>query len=66
MPRNSPSGTLMSSSRYWRKRVERLRHYAAETADPDSRQALLELVESYERLAQRADERAEENQLLGR
>jgi hypothetical protein len=65
MPRNSPSGILMSSSQYWRKRAERLRRVAAETIEPESKQALLKLAYSYELLAQRADERAEEGQLLG-
>jgi hypothetical protein len=55
----------MNNSRYWRKRAERVRRYAAEMADPDSKQATLELADSYERLAQRADERAEEDELRG-
>jgi hypothetical protein len=56
----------MNNNRYWQKRAERVRCYAAEMTDPDSRQAMLELAESYRLLAQRADERAEEGQLLGR
>jgi hypothetical protein len=56
----------MNNNRYWQKRAERVRRYAAEMADPDSRQAMLELAASYELLARRADERAEEDQLLGR
>ena len=55
----------MNNNRYWQKRAERVRCYAAEMGDPDSRQAMLELADSYERLAQRADDRAEEDQLLG-
>jgi hypothetical protein len=66
MPRSGLSGILMSKSRYWQKRAERVRCYAAEMADPDSRHAMLELADSYERLAQRADERADENKLQGR
>jgi hypothetical protein len=66
MPRNGLSGILMSNSRYWRKRAERLRRVAAETIEPESKQALLKLADRYERLAQRADERAEEDQLRGR
>jgi hypothetical protein len=42
-----------------------LRCCAAEMGDPDSRQAMLELADCYELLAQRADERAEEGQPLG-
>jgi hypothetical protein len=56
----------MSNSRYWRKRAERLRRVAAETIEPESKQALLKLAHSYELLAQRADERTEEDQLRGR
>ena len=67
MPRNGLGGRpLMINNRYWRKRAERLRRIADETIDPDSRRVMLELADSYERLAQRADERAEEDQLLGR
>jgi hypothetical protein len=66
MPRNGLSGILMSNSRYWRKRAERLRRVAAETTESESKQALLKLAEGYERLAQRADERAEEDQVRGR
>jgi hypothetical protein len=66
MPRNGLSGTLMNSSRYWRKRAERVRSYAAEMTDPESKQAMLELADSYELLAQRADKRDEEDQLRGR
>jgi hypothetical protein len=49
---------LMDNSRYWRKRAERVRRCAAEMIDPDSKQAMLELADSYERLAQR-DERTQ-------
>ena len=56
----------MTNSRYWRNRAERVRRYAAEMTDPESKQAMLELAHSYELLAQRADERAEENKLQGR
>jgi hypothetical protein len=55
----------MNNSRYWRKRAQRARRYAAETTDPESKQAMLELADSYERLAQRADEQAEEDDLRG-
>ena len=68
MPRKPEAlnGILMNNSRYWRQRAERVRHYAAEMIDQDSKQAMLELADSYERLAQRADERAEEDKLQGR
>ena len=66
MLQNGSSGHLMNNSRYWQRRAERVRGYAAEMADPGSRQAMLELADSYERLAQRADERAEEDELRGR
>jgi hypothetical protein len=65
MPRNGLSGILMTNSRYWRKRAERLRRVAAETIEPESKQEVLKLAHSYELLAQRADERAEEDKLQG-
>ncbi len=66
MPRSDLSGISMTNSGYWRKRAERLRRVAAETNEPESKQAALKLAHSYELLAQRADERAEENKLQGR
>jgi hypothetical protein len=66
MPRNTATcGILMNKSRDWRARAEKVRRYAAEMPDPDSRQAMPELADSYEQLAQRADERAEEDRLRG-
>jgi hypothetical protein len=41
----------------WRQRAESARLHAAEHTDPDTKQALLELAESYDLLAQR-DERS--------
>jgi hypothetical protein len=59
---NSHQERDLSNSRYWRKRAERLRRVAAETIEPESKQA----SDRYEHLAQRADERAEEDQVRGR
>jgi hypothetical protein len=56
----------MNRSRYWRKRAERLRGYAAEMTDQESMRALVELARRYERLAHQADERAEEDEVRGR
>jgi hypothetical protein len=56
----------MNKNRYWQTRAERVRRYAAEMADPDFKQAMLGLADSYELLAQRAGERDEEDQLRGR
>jgi hypothetical protein len=56
----------MKNSRNWRKRAERVRSYSAEMTDPESKHAMHELADSYELLAQRADERDEEVELRGR
>jgi hypothetical protein len=41
------------SKQDWRQRAAKVRRYAVESTDPDTRQALLELAESYDELAQR-------------
>jgi hypothetical protein len=44
----------MNNGRYWQKRAERVRRYAVEMTDPNSKQAMVDLADSYELLAQRA------------
>ena len=41
---------------HWRSRADELRDMAKKTQDPDVRSNLLELAESYERLAKMAEE----------
>jgi hypothetical protein len=60
------SGLLMNNGQHWRKCAEQARRHAGKFIAPEARRAVLDLADSYELLAQRADERAEENPLLGR
>jgi hypothetical protein len=46
---------------FWRERAEEWRAVANDTLDPDEKRLLLELVADYERLAERAAKR-EDNQ----
>jgi hypothetical protein len=66
MPPCSNRHDRMNGSSYWRKRAERLRGYAAEMTDQESKRALVELAHRYERLAHQADEQAEEDEMPGR
>jgi len=43
---------------YWQKGVEEMRTVAQEIADPELRQRLLALAESYERIAKQQESRA--------
>jgi hypothetical protein len=52
-----PDAHLTVTNENWRKRAEIARRHGAEHTDPDTKQMLLELAESYDLLAQR-DERA--------
>jgi hypothetical protein len=52
-----PDAYLTVKNENWRQRAESARRHAAEHTDPATKQALLELAESYDLLAQR-DERA--------
>jgi hypothetical protein len=51
---------------HWRKCAEQARRHAGKFIAPEIKRAVLDLADSYELLAQRADERAEEDQLRGR
>jgi hypothetical protein len=48
---------LLSNPEHWRERAEELRVQAEQMKDPATRQQMLALVEGYERLAKRAEER---------
>jgi hypothetical protein len=53
-------GVVMNAA-FWRERAEEWRAVANDTLDPDEKRLLLELVADYERLAERAAKR-EDNQ----
>jgi hypothetical protein len=45
---------------HWRQRAEKMRGLAAESHDPKFKRRLLKIAKDYEKLAKRADERADE------
>jgi hypothetical protein len=45
---------LLKDPAHWRERAEEARRVAEALADPKARQTMLEIAESYERLAERA------------
>jgi hypothetical protein len=45
---------------HWRDRAEDARRLAAEIIDPPSRRTMLEIAESYESLARRAEQKMQE------
>jgi hypothetical protein len=55
---------LFYDPQHWHERAEDARKVAAEILDPISRRAMLDIAESYERLARRAIERAESSPQL--
>jgi hypothetical protein len=55
---------LIEAARYWHERAEDARRVAREILDPISRRAMLDIAESYERLARRAIERAQSSPQL--
>jgi hypothetical protein len=48
---------LLSDPEHWRERAEEIRVQAEQMKDPITRQQMFALVEGYERLARRAEER---------
>jgi hypothetical protein len=54
----SDSDVLTAQKRDWKRLAETARRHATEHTDPDTKQALLELAESYDKLAQRDANRA--------
>jgi hypothetical protein len=49
---------LTATKQDWQQLAENARRHATEHADPDTKQALLELAESYDKLAERDADRA--------
>jgi hypothetical protein len=45
---------LLKDPAHWRERAEEARRVAGTLADPKARQTMLEIAESYDRLAERA------------
>jgi hypothetical protein len=53
---------LADDPEHWRLRGEELRVVAEDILDPKSRTILLRIADDYEKLAQRAEQRAKRNQ----
>jgi hypothetical protein len=53
----SVSDALTATRQDWQQLAENARRHATEHADPDTKQALLELAESYDKLAERDADR---------
>lgn len=51
-------GRLLNDAKHWRERAEEARAVAATLNDPEAEQMMLEIAESYEMLAQLAEQRA--------
>jgi hypothetical protein len=49
--------SLIDSPEHWRARATQTRSLLDQISDPESRQSMLEIAESYERLALRAEAR---------
>jgi hypothetical protein len=50
-------GKLLNDARHWRDRAEEARIHAEQMHDPDARGKMLGIAASYERIAERAEER---------
>ena len=50
-------GKLLNDARHWRDRAEEARIHAEQLRDPDTRRMMLGVASSYERIAERAEER---------
>jgi hypothetical protein len=48
---------LFNDPKHWRERAQEARATAEQIPDPDARQKMQEIAESYDRLARRAEER---------
>jgi hypothetical protein len=48
---------LLNNVRHWRDRAEKARMHADQLTDPEAKHMMLGIAESYEKLAQRAEER---------
>ncbi len=52
------SASFINDPKHWRERAEQARILADQMNDPQSKQAMLRIAADYERLAERAEERA--------
>jgi len=57
--RTMPSAHFINDSDHWRKRAEEMRTLAEDLRDPVARATMLRVAEDYEKLAVRADRRAD-------
>jgi hypothetical protein len=55
---------LINDPKHWRDRAEEARTLAEQMDDPEAKQMMLGIVESYERLAQRAERRLSDDRKL--
>jgi len=51
-----PNKKIPYNPKYWRDRAEEMRHVAAFMTNPDAKQKMLGVVESYEKLARQAEQ----------
>jgi hypothetical protein len=57
-PPNMNNPTPIDDPAHWRQRAEEARRMADQLADPEAKQAMLEIAASYEQLAKIAEARA--------
>jgi hypothetical protein len=50
--------SFINDPKHWRDRAAEMRSLAAQTADGDSKRAMVRIAEDYDTLAQRAEERS--------
>jgi hypothetical protein len=58
-PRIVTSRSRLDDAEYWRKRAKEIRDLAGQVGDFHARNEILRIAEDYDRLAERAEERAE-------
>jgi hypothetical protein len=51
-----PNKKIPYNPKYWRDRAEEMRHVAALMTDPDAKQKMLGVVESYKKFARQAEQ----------
>jgi hypothetical protein len=51
---------IFDDPKHWRQRAEQARALAEQMSDPASREMMLGIAKDYERLAERAEQRAQE------
>ena len=49
------SPALLNNAQHWRERAEEARGHAEQLTDPNAKEMMLGIAESYEKIAERAD-----------